>query len=176
MFLGQQNTSPALVHEGTVTSATPSGASSVLPRSAPPALPATPVSVPCMSETSSTIALASATPSQATQLIVGRGTSLRGTITGCDRLVVEGTASVTLHPIRVLEIAASGHFTAGELEVEEAKISGIYEGDLTVRKRLLVRGSGRVSGTVRYGELEIERGGQLSGSFLPLGDELGDGA
>jgi hypothetical protein len=65
---------------------------------------------------------------------------------------------------------------AGKLEVEEAEINGIYEGELTVCKRLLVRGSGRVSGTVRYGQLEIERGGRLSGSFLPLGDELGDGA
>ena len=110
------------------------------------------------------------------QLTIGRGTSLSGTITGCDRLVVEGTASVTLHQIRVLEIAASGRFIKSKLEVEEAEISGIYEGELTVRKRLLVRGSGRVSGTVHYGELEIERGGQLSGSFLPLGGEPGDGA
>ena len=38
----------------------------------------------------------------------------------------------------------------------------LYE--LTVRKRLLIRSTGQVKGTVRYGELEIERGGKLSGS------------
>ena len=49
-----------------------------------------------------------------------------------------------------------GRFTGG-CEVEEADISGVYEGDLTVRKRLFVRGSGKLTGTVRYGELELER-------------------
>ena len=52
----------------------------------------------------------------------------------------------------------------GKAEVEEAEISGVYEGELTVRRRLLIRGTGQVKGTVRYGELEIERGGRLSGS------------
>jgi cytoskeletal protein CcmA (bactofilin family) len=176
MCLEKRNTSPALVQGEAVTSAAPRGASSAMPGNAPPARPAAPAGVPCVSPTSSTVALTPATPSQATQLVAGRGTSLSGTITGGDWLVVEGTASVTLHPIRALEIAASGHFTAGELEVEEAMISGIYEGDLIVRKRLLVCGSGRVSGRVRYGQLEIERGGQLCGSFFPLGDEPGEGA
>jgi cytoskeletal protein CcmA (bactofilin family) len=176
MFFGKQNTRPAPVQEATVTSAAPNGASSVLPRRAPPALPSAPAGVPCVSPTSSTAALAPATSSEATHLIVGRGTNLSGTITGCDRLVIDGTVSVTSHQTRVLEIAASGRFIKGKLEVEEAEISGIYEGELTVRKRLLVRGSGRVSGTVRYGELEIECGGQLSGSFLPLDGELGGGA
>ena len=32
-----------------------------------------------------------------------------------------------------------------------------------VRKRLLIKASGRVSGTIRYGQIEIECGGQISG-------------
>ena len=59
---------------------------------------------------------------------------------------------------------ATGRFTEGRAEVEEADIGGLYEGDLTVHGRLLIRRTGRVTGTVRYGELEIERGGDLSGS------------
>ena len=54
------------------------------------------------------------------------------------------------------------------LSVEEAEISGTYEGELTVRNRLLIRSTGQVKGTVRYGELEIERGGKLSGSVSML--------
>ena len=61
----------------------------------------------------------------------------------------------------------SGRFTGG-CEVEEADISGVYEGDLTVRKRLFVRGSGKLTGTVRYGELELERGGQIAGNISVL--------
>jgi cytoskeletal protein CcmA (bactofilin family) len=101
------------------------------------------------------------------RLIVGQGIRLSGEITACDRLVVEGTVEVTLNETRALEIAESGRFTGG-CEVEEAEISGVYEGELTVRKRLLIHSSGRVKGTVRYGELEIERGGRLTGSVSML--------
>src|SRR5262245_2086770 len=48
-----------------------------------------------------------------------------------------------------------GELGADVRVVEEAEISGIYDGELSVRKRLLIRSTGRVSGTVRYGEIEI---------------------
>jgi cytoskeletal protein CcmA (bactofilin family) len=102
------------------------------------------------------------------RLIVGPGISLSGEITACDRLVVQGSVQVTLNETRAIEIAESGRFTNGKAEVEEAEISGVYEGDLTVRNRLLIRSTGQVKGTVRYGELEIERGGRLSGSVSML--------
>jgi cytoskeletal protein CcmA (bactofilin family) len=89
------------------------------------------------------------------RLIVGQGIRLAGEITACDRLVVEGFCEVTLNETRALEIAGSGRFIGG---------CGTYEGELTVRKRLLIRSSGKVRGNVRYGEIEIERGGMLSGS------------
>ncbi len=102
------------------------------------------------------------------RLIVGKGISLSGEITACDRLVVEGSVQVTLNDTRAIEIAESGKFTNGKAEVDEAEISGIYEGELTVRRRLLIRSTGRVTGTVRYGELEIERGGRISGTISML--------
>jgi cytoskeletal protein CcmA (bactofilin family) len=34
-----------------------------------------------------------------------------------------------------------------------------------VRNRLFIRSTGRVSGTVRYGQIEIECGGQISGDI-----------
>ena len=101
------------------------------------------------------------------RLIVGQGIRLSGEISSCDRLVVEGEVEVTLNDTLALEIASSGRFTGG-CEVEDADISGVYEGDLTVRKRLIVRGSGKLTGTVRYGELELERGGQIAGNISVL--------
>jgi cytoskeletal protein CcmA (bactofilin family) len=103
------------------------------------------------------------------RLIVGEGIRLSGEISSCDRLVVEGEVEVTLNDTLALEIASSGRFTGG-CEVEEADISGVYEGDLTVRKRLFVRGSGKLTGTVRYGELELERGGQIAGNISVLNE------
>ena len=110
---------------------------------------------------------ATATDAGNKRLIVGQGIRLSGEITACDRLVVEGTVEVTLNETRAVEIAETGRFTGG-CEVEEAEISGIYEGELTVRNRLLIRSTGRVKGTVRYGEIEVERGGRLSGSVSML--------
>jgi len=99
------------------------------------------------------------------RLIVGQGISLSGEITACDRLVVDGSVQVTLNQTRAIEITESGRFTNGKAEVEEAEISGVYEGDLTVRNRLLIRSTGQVKGTVRYGEIEVERGGRITGSI-----------
>jgi cytoskeletal protein CcmA (bactofilin family) len=98
------------------------------------------------------------------RLIVGKGIQLKGEITACDRLVVEGQVEVTMNATRTLEIAPSGHFI-GSCEVEEAQVSGIYDGDLTVRGRLVVHHSGRVTGKICYGELELERGGQIAGEL-----------
>jgi len=103
------------------------------------------------------------------RLIVGQGIRLSGEINSCDRLVVEGEVEVTLNDTLALEIASSGRFTGG-CEVEEADISGIYEGDLTVRNTLFVRGTGRITGTIRYGQLELERGGQIAGNISVLGE------
>jgi cytoskeletal protein CcmA (bactofilin family) len=111
------------------------------------------------------------------RLIVGEGIRLSGEISSCDRLVVEGEVEVTLNDTLALEIASTGRFTGG-CEVEEADISGVYEGDLTVRRRLFVRGSGKLTGTIRYGELELERGGQIAGNISVLnteGSERGGG-
>ena len=51
----------------------------------------------------------------------------------------------------------------GHVEFDRADISGIFEGDLTARERLVVRATGRVTGKVRAGEIEIERGSQVVG-------------
>ena len=98
------------------------------------------------------------------RLIVGKGIQLKGEITACDRLVVEGQVEVTMNATRTLEIKPSGHFI-GSCEVEEAEVSGIYDGDLTVRGRLVVHNNGRVTGKICYGELELERGGQIAGEL-----------
>jgi cytoskeletal protein CcmA (bactofilin family) len=42
-------------------------------------------------------------------------------------------------------------------------VHGCFEGNLVVRKRLLIRATGRVSGSITYSEIEIECGGKISG-------------
>ncbi len=128
---------------------------------------ATPAATPVAPPTFEAKPVAS-TVDSSKRLIVGQGISLSGEITACDRLVVEGSVQVTLNQTRAIEITETGEFTNGKAEVEEAEISGIYEGELTVRNRLLIRSTGRVKGTVRFGEIEVERGGRITGSISML--------
>ncbi len=98
------------------------------------------------------------------KLIVGREITLSGEVTSCDMLIVEGSVEANLTNCRDVDIAESGLFK-GSAAIEEAEIRGRFEGNLTVRKRLLIKASGRVSGTIRYGQIEIECGGQISGDI-----------
>jgi len=102
------------------------------------------------------------------KLIVGRGLSLSGEITACDVLVVEGKVEAKLADGKLLEIAESGQFR-GNVEIENADIAGRYDGDLTVHGRLTIRGTGRISGMVKYGELEVNVGGQIIGEMQVIG-------
>lgn len=109
------------------------------------------------------------------RLIVGRGITLTGEIRTCDRLVVEGRVEATLNECRGIEISDSGSFK-GSAQIEEADVSGHLEGDIVVRERLIVRSTGRIVGTIRYGELEVERGGIVSGTIEALSAKGGAAA
>ena len=128
----------------------------------------TPAPTPSRPMAGAPAASGEASPGHGQKLIVGQGISLAGEITACDRLVVEGSVKVVLNKTRAIEITETGRFTDGKAEVDEAEISGVYEGELTVRGRLLIRATGRVTGTIRYGELEVERGGKLGGQLALL--------
>jgi cytoskeletal protein CcmA (bactofilin family) len=97
-------------------------------------------------------------------LTVGNDILLKGEIATCDRLVIEGRVEAKLSEVHTVEIAECGSFK-GTAEVEDAEISGVFEGDLIVRNRLVVYGSGEVRGNISYGEIEIERGGRLTGQI-----------
>lgn len=103
-------------------------------------------------------------------LTVGREISLSGEITSCDTLIVEGRVEATLNDARMIDVAPSGLFK-GEATVQEAEISGRFDGTLTARNVLTVRPGGRVSGTVRYGRIVIESGGEVSGKMESLAEE-----
>jgi cytoskeletal protein CcmA (bactofilin family) len=98
------------------------------------------------------------------KLIVGPNIKLKGVeITDCDTLVVEGLVEATMDS-RLMQIAQQGAFR-GSAEIDIAEIHGEFNGNLTVRQKLTVHATGRVSGNIHYGKLVIEEGGQLSGDI-----------
>ena len=97
-------------------------------------------------------------------LVIGREIAVNGEINSCDLLVVEGRVEASMKECREIKITETGT-VKGQVELERADISGVFEGDLTARERLIVRATGRVTGKIRFGELEIERGGQVLGDI-----------
>src|SRR5437016_13466887 len=103
-------------------------------------------------------------------LIIGPGVSVKGEITSCNRLIVEGKIEAKLADCPNVIIKAGGVFN-GESTTQDADIQGCFAGNLVVRGRLLVRATGTVGGKIAYGEIEIERGGQISGEISDHTDE-----
>jgi cytoskeletal protein CcmA (bactofilin family) len=122
---------------------------------------------------SSSVASSSSAPRQASaasqdspgsKLTVGPNIKLKGVeITDCDTLVVEGTVEATMDS-RVIQIAEQGAFH-GTAEIDIAEIHGVFDGTLTVREKLVIYGTGKVSGKIRYGKVVIEEGGELTGQI-----------
>ena len=114
--------------------------------------------------TPSAPAHSSSAPEGGSKLTVGPNIKLKGVeITDCDTLVVEGLVEATMDS-RVIQIAEQGEFK-GSAEIDIAEIRGVFDGNLTVRHKLVIYSTGKVTGRIRYGKVVIEEGGQLSGDI-----------
>jgi cytoskeletal protein CcmA (bactofilin family) len=101
------------------------------------------------------------------KLFVGINIKLKGVeISDCDVLVVEGQVEATVYS-KGLQIAKPGTLK-GTAAIDVAEIFGEFSGELTARTRLVVHGTGRVSGTIRYGKLIVAEGGEVSGDVRQL--------
>jgi cytoskeletal protein CcmA (bactofilin family) len=67
----------------------------------------------------------------------------------------------------VLEITENGVFQ-GTIAVDNAEVHGRFEGELTVRKQLIIHATGRVSGKIRYAKIKVEEGAELTGDLQML--------
>jgi len=134
----------------------------------PPAYASRPSEVKPMTPISSPNTAQSSVKPSHRVLTVGNDILLKGEIATCDRLVIEGKVEATLNEVHTVELAECGSFK-GSANVVEAQISGLFEGDLVVTGRLVIYASGKVRGNVTYGEIEIERGGELTGQIKMTG-------
>jgi cytoskeletal protein CcmA (bactofilin family) len=144
---------------GTAQRATAPGAQPATAPAAPPPAPATATSAP-------TPVL---TELPGSKLSVGVNIKLKGVeISDCDIAVIEGHVEATVHS-KAMQIARPGTLKGTAL-IDVAEIHGEFSGELTARTRLVVHSTGRVSGTIRYGKLIVEEGGELNGDVKRLDD------
>ena len=97
------------------------------------------------------------------KLVVGRDICLTGEITSCAHLVVEGRVEAALSDGQSLEITQTGLYK-GEVQVKSADLSGRFEGNLTA-DHVVLRGTGTITGKLRYATLQVEPGGKIRGDI-----------
>ena len=98
------------------------------------------------------------------EVFLGPETLLSGELKSRDTLVVEGMVDSSRIECRKFILGSAGS-CKGEVQAESAVISGRFEGRLIVRARLLIKSGGQVRGSVQYGHVEIEPGGELQGDM-----------
>lgn len=108
-------------------------------------------------------------PASGSKLIVGRNVKLKGVeISDCEMVVVEGQVEASVSA-KGMQIAKPGTLK-GTAVIDVAEIDGDFTGELTAHVKLVVNGTGRVSGTIRYGSLIVAEGGEVTGDVKRLDD------
>jgi len=104
---------------------------------------------------------------ESSRLVVGRNITLNGNIGACEHLVIEGTVEAQNFTARRLDILEAGAFS-GSAEVQDAVIAGKFDGKVKITGRLTVKASGRITGEIDYGMLEVEAGARIEGAMRPI--------
>jgi len=96
-------------------------------------------------------------------IFIGNGVVFKGSINAPNQAIISGTVEGDVVAKDVV-IGAAG-VVSGRTEADFIDVKGELNEAVTSKNVLIVRSSGKVSGDVTYGELEIERGGKIKGSM-----------
>ena len=93
----------------------------------------------------------------------GEGVRFSGSVAAENKITVNGTGEGDIAALELL-VSSSGTIK-GHVRVERADIYGKALAKIEALDCLLLRKSGRIEGSVSYGDIEIERGGIISGEL-----------
>jgi cytoskeletal protein CcmA (bactofilin family) len=99
----------------------------------------------------------------ANNLVIGTGVTFNGSISAPGKAVINGQVTGELTADDLL-IGKEGNVT-GTVRAREIDVHGELNEDIVCREHILIHSTGRVSGTMEYSELEIQRGGQFRGEM-----------
>ena len=97
------------------------------------------------------------------QVVIGAGAVMTGEVSNCSVLEVLGHANGEFQAEKVQ--VHSGGELRGTVETNEAVVSGVLDGTVSVENKLDIREGGAVSGDLTYGELGVEPGGSMTGTI-----------
>jgi cytoskeletal protein CcmA (bactofilin family) len=97
--------------------------------------------------------------------VIGRGTVIEGTVRVSGRVQVDGQIDGTLIAEGHVSVGPNGSIV-GEVVADQLAVGGRVEGKVNVREHLHIAPGGSARGDVRYGTLQVDRGGVIDGSTL----------
>ena len=104
-------------------------------------------------------------------LVVREDTAIVGEIRNCQRIEIYGQVQGQIAAESIL-VHEGGHFH-GTVTSDTADVHGTMQGDVFIKHLISIRSSGSVSGNVRYGQLALEAGGNLSAEVRNVPPTLG---
>ena len=105
------------------------------------------------------------TPSTGAINVIGEGTRILGDISSNGDLRIDGTVEGNLLTSGKCVLGVSGAIK-GNVDANNADISGQVQGDITVKDLLLVKSSGRVNGDIQTSKIVVENGGVFNGGCV----------
>jgi cytoskeletal protein CcmA (bactofilin family) len=94
--------------------------------------------------------------------ILGRNSRIEGDINGNESVLIEGTLKGSLKVDGDIIIGASGRVEA-ELEGNNIFIHGTVSGNVVARQHLEIESSGKMSGDITAGSIDIKEGSSFEG-------------
>ena len=100
--------------------------------------------------------------------IIGNATSIRGRLEGDENLTVHGNIEGSINLSKVITIEATGVVRA-EINVREAIIYGVIEGNVEAEELVHITEQGRMTGDIKAPRVILVDGGTLKGN-IDMGD------
>ena len=96
-------------------------------------------------------------------LVIGEGVTFNGYISVPSKAIINGNVTGELIADELL-IGNKGQVT-GAVRARDINVHGELNEDIACQNHLLIHSTGKVSGTLEYHELEIQRGGKFKGNM-----------
>lgn len=105
------------------------------------------------------------TPPEDVISIIGPGMQVIGDCVTTGSLRIEGAVKGTVRAGKAVVVGKEG-FVDGDIETQDAVISGRVVGTLTIGSRLEVHATCRIEGTIRARRMQLEEGASLDGQIM----------
>ena len=97
--------------------------------------------------------------------MIGQSIKIKGTITGSENLVVEGSVEGSIDlPDNDLTVGETGQVTA-DLGAKNVRVDGQVTGDISGTEKVVISKSGRVRGNIIAPRVTLEDGAKFKGSI-----------